>query len=202
MSQAAAMATPEEMTVEAFFAWAAQQPETWELVDGVPRMMAPASPAHGTIQARTTYLLSRHLDDTRRPCRVATEVGVIPAVLGSSNVRVPDVAVACTPPDDSRWDFADPVAIVEVLSPGNARATRGNLYAYMTLPSLREILLLHSTRIRAELLAREPGGTWPAEPLALDDPAAELRLPSLGFTAPLAAFYAGTELAAAAAARA
>jgi Uma2 family endonuclease len=191
MSQAVAL-PPEDMEVAAFFAWAEQQPEGWELVDGVPRMMSPASATHGTIQANTAYLLRRHLDDSKRPCRVATEVGIIPAALSRNNVRVPDVAVSCAPPDPSRCDLAEPTVIVEVLSPSNIRATRGNLYAYMTLPSLREILLLHATRMRAELLARDPAGAWPAEPLVLEDPEAPIRLPSLGFAAPLAAFYAGS----------
>lgn len=191
MSPAVAL-PPEDMTAETFFAWAEAQPEGWELVDGVPRLMAPASATHGRIQTRSAYLIERHLEDSKRPCRVLTEVGIIPAALSRTNVRVPDVAVSCAPPDPARWDLAEPVVLVEVLSPSNIRATRGNVFAYMTLPSLREILLLHATRMRAELLARDPGGAWPAEPVILDGPEALVRLPSLGFAAPLPGFYAGS----------
>ena len=37
-------------TVAEFEAWHARQPERWEFVDGVPRMMAPASMNHSIIK--------------------------------------------------------------------------------------------------------------------------------------------------------
>ena len=48
--------------------------------------------------------------------------------------------------------------------------------------------MLHSTEIKAELLRREPDGAWPGGPLVVlaGD---VLRLESVGFAAPLAAFY-------------
>ena len=36
--------------------------------------------------------------------------------------------------------------------------------AYAAIPSVREILVVHSTRVEAQLLRRLPYGTWPADP--------------------------------------
>ena len=47
--------------------------------------------------------------------------------------------------------------------------------------------------IGADLLRRNPDGTWPDRPLSLDD--GELTLESLGFTVPLQELYRTTRLA-------
>jgi hypothetical protein len=51
-----------------------------------------------------------------------------------------------------------------------------------------EILVLHSTEIRAELHRRQDDGHWPLNPLHLVA-GDEVTLESIGFTAPLAALY-------------
>jgi hypothetical protein len=59
---------------------------------------------------------------------------------------------------------------------------------------VREIVVVHSTRVMAELLRRDAEGNWPAEPdeIGSDD---TLRLDSIGFGCPLPAIYAQTHLA-------
>jgi Uma2 family endonuclease len=193
MVHAARVAIP--MTVEEFRDWVGRQPGRWELADGQPRAMAPASATHGLIQARATYLVERHLADTGSPCRAATEAPVLPASFKRHNARVPDLSVTCSPQAEDRWELSDPVLILEILSPGNELDTRDNVWAYMTIPSVREILLLDSTAVRGELLARRSDGTWPeeAEELGADD---DVRIASIGFARPVRDFYARTSLAA------
>ena len=87
----------------------------------------------------------------------------------------------------------DPILIVEILSPGNEAETRENVWAYATIPSVNEILLVRSTEIGAELLRRQADGTWPAEPQLLTA-GDEVTLASLDFSGPLAAFYRDTYL--------
>jgi Uma2 family endonuclease len=81
-----------------------------------------------------------------------------------------------------------PLVLVEILSPSNSADIWTNLWAYTTIPGVREILVLHTVEIRADLLHRQDDGLWPSDPLQLaaDDP---VTLESIGFTAPLAAFY-------------
>ena len=87
-----------------------------------------------------------------------------------------------------------PLVLIEILSPTNVSKTRANVRAYRTIPMVAEIVVLHSTAIMAEVLRRTPDGAWPAQPqvVAVQD---ELRLDSIGFTAPLRDAYRTTNLA-------
>ena len=84
--------------------------------------------------------------------------------------------------------------LIEILSPGNASDTWDNVWSYTTIPSVREIVVVHSTRVFAELLRRDADGNWPASPRR-SGPTARLRLDSIGFACPLPAVYAQTHLA-------
>jgi Uma2 family endonuclease len=183
------------MTVAEFHAW--QPPEhperRWQLVDGEPDDIAPASDDHGTIQSRASYLLTVHLDVHRPACRVVTAPGVVPRVRSSTNERVPDLGVTSSAPTGGQT-VGNPMVLIEILSPSNESQTRANIWAYTTIPSVAEILLLNGTSIEGELLRRDQNGEWPSEPLPIG-PGGTVELQSLGFTAPLIAFYRGTSLA-------
>jgi Uma2 family endonuclease len=184
------------MTVAEFHAW--QPPEhpqrRWQLVDGEPVSMAPASDNHGIIQSRASYLLTGHLDAHRPACLVITAPGVVPRVRSMTNERIPDLGVTCSPATGSQT-VADPVVLIEILSPSNEDQTRANIWAYTTIPSVKEILLLNSTSIGAELWRRDQDGSWPSEPLPIGA-SGVVELQSLGFAVPLIAFYLGTSLTA------
>ena len=139
MGLAQRVTTP--MTVDEFRTWADRQPGRWELVDGQPRAMSPASSTHGFIQARAAYLVERHIEASGNPCRSATEPPVIPAAYKRHNARAPDLGVTCAPPSDD-WELMRPVFLLEILSPTNEQDTRDNVWAYMTIPSVRQILLV------------------------------------------------------------
>ncbi len=104
------------------------------------------------------------------------------------NVRVPDLAVPCADWAPDERLLHEPVAVVEILSPSNKADTWANVWSYVTMPSVLEILVLHTAAVRADLLRRGADGTWPDNPVALAGGDA-VTLESLGFTAPLAAFY-------------
>jgi hypothetical protein len=70
--------------------------------------------------------------------------------------------------------------IVEIRSPSNRTETWQNVWSFTTIPSLREILILGSMAIRAELLRRDGDGNRPAAPTVIED--ADLVLDSIGFT--------------------
>jgi Uma2 family endonuclease len=187
---------PTRMTLDEFLAWdpGDEGMSTWQLMDGEPVAMAPGSDAHGAIQSEIARLLGNHLLDRQIACRVITEPGVVPRVRSAQNYRVPDLGVTCAPPSNALM-VQDPVILIEVLSPSNETDSRANIWAYTTIPSVREILAVRSTRIEAELLIRDPDGNWPAEPVIIG-PDGEVTLPSIGFAVPLAALYRTTALAA------
>jgi Uma2 family endonuclease len=163
--------------------------ERSELVDGEVRAVAPSSPRHGAIAAQAAHLLSQHLDAYANPqCRVVIEPGVQPRVRADFNVRIPDLGITCTPLDPDGWLLRQPLVLIEILSPSNATKTWANVWAYTTIPSVAEILVLHTGRIGADLLQRNEGGDWPANPLTLGE-RDEVTLESIGFPMPLTAFY-------------
>jgi hypothetical protein len=87
------------MTIAEFRDWADRQPGKWELVDGHPRAMAPASATHALILVRASLLIERHLEASGSPCRAAAEPPVVPAAFSRHNARAPDLAVTCAPPE-------------------------------------------------------------------------------------------------------
>ena len=183
------------MTAAEFLAWQPDEhPERrWQLVDGEPVCMAPASENHGAIQAEAAFLLAAHLREHRPDCRVIAAPGVLPRVRTGINHRIPDLGVTCVPPATGRQFIADPVLLVEVLSPSNEPVTRLNVWAYVTVPSVAEILLPGGAQVEAELLRRGADGSWPEAPLMVG-PEDDLELASIGFRAPLRSFYRTTDL--------
>src|SRR5215472_552339 len=170
---------PVRMSVEEFLNWDSGDALKYELVDGEPSAMAPANRTHGVLQGRLATLINNHLDREQRPCSVVVEPGVVPRLLSDHNVRVPDLAVTCAPYETEEAVLVDPVLLIEILSPSNQARTWANIWAYTTIPSVREILILRADRIAAELLHRSPEGEWPERPTSIAE--GEVVLDSIGF---------------------
>lgn len=78
--------------------------------------------------------------------------------------------------------------LIEILSPSNEPKIRANVWAYSTIPTVAEIVVLRTSTVTAEVLRRLPDGSWPAqaEMIGIDG---ELRLDSIGFAGPLRLAY-------------
>ena len=187
---------PSLMTVDEFLVWPGDGTgRRAELIDGVIRMQDPASDAHGMVQSNLHFLISGHLRKSRPQCRIVITPGVAPRLRTKWNYREPELGVTCTPNRKGVHMLPDPILLIEVLSPSNARDTWSNIPLYATLPTVSEILIVDSSRVSAEVLRRQPDGTWPQEGEAVT-PSGSIRLTSIGFEFPLAEAYAGTWLAA------
>jgi len=187
---------PARMTLAEFFAWNPEDTavRSWQLIDGEPVAMAPATEAHGALQIEIGRLLGNHLLAQGGPCRVISEAGIVPRVRSDRNYRVPDLGVTCAPPS-SRLMVADPILLIEILSPSNEVETWANIWAYTTIPSVMEILILSSTKVEADLLRRRGDGSWPEIPERVEADE-KLTLDSIDFTVPLRDVYRTTALAA------
>ena len=184
---------PSRMTVAEFLDWEGDETDRkFELVDGEPRAMAPASGTHGLIEANH-HGYPRQSPARHDRCHVAAEPGIVPRVRSSANMRVPDLAVNCVPDESGQRALPDPILIIEILSPSNEAETRENVWAYTTIPSVREILLVRSTDIGAELFRRQDDGNWPEQPELIGN-GDEFALDSIGFRAKLGDFYEDTHL--------
>ncbi len=106
-------------TVDDFLAFEAEEPERYEFVDGIVRMMTGASAAHSAIKGNIFAELRAAVRSG--PCRV--DVDDLKVVTETA-VMYPDVLVICRPiaPEDDR--VTDPTVIVEVLSPTTQRHDR------------------------------------------------------------------------------
>jgi Uma2 family endonuclease len=195
MTGAHASVCPRRMTVTDFFEWnGGGHQGKLELVDGEVRAQAPASATHGLIQANLAYLVQQHFRGAGMRCMVLTEPAVEPRLTARHNVRVSDLGVTCSPIQAGQILMPEPVLLIEVLSPGNINETWDNVRAYSTIPTVREILVVHSTRVMAELLRKGADGAWPEDPEIIEAEGT-LRLASIEASWPLAEVYAGTHLA-------
>jgi Uma2 family endonuclease len=173
------------ITVDEFLRWDDGTDRRYELVDGEIVAMAPPSEAHGVIVSSIVRLIGNAL---RPPCRVVTEAGIRLADRDDRYYQA-DVAVTCAPPSKAQ-PVAEPVLIVEVLSPSTAEHDRGRkLPDYQEIASVQEILVVSSMR-RSVQHWRRSGKAWVVT--TIDREIVELS--SVGVALPVAEIYAGTVL--------
>lgn len=185
------------MTVAAFLTWSPDDPSVhaWQLIDGEPIAMAPASDNHARIQGELGGYLWSHLTAQGRGCSVVTTPGIVPRGRSDRNYRVPDIGVTCAPSVGGQM-LPDPLILIEILSPSNESETWANVWTYLTIPTVREVLVVNSTRMEAELLRRDADGSWPEVPMRIGAEET-LMLDSIAFFVKLAALYRMTNLTAA-----
>lgn len=168
-----------------------------EYVDGemieLRGAMTGASLAHNLIVASTIGELTIQMKG--RPCRVfASDLKL--RVEHTNEGFYPDLMALCGEADiyDDRRDvILNPALIVEVLSPSTEAYNRGRKsQIYRTIPSLRDLLLLSQSEVRAELYTRTDDGRW----LLTDfrDPQERIPLDSVGCSLSLAEVYDKVEL--------
>ena len=160
----------------------------YELFEGQIVAMAPASDVHGALMTR----LARRIDSALRPrCEVIAEAGIVPPERADSYDQA-DLAVTCAGLTGRQF-VAEPILIVEVLSPSTATTDRERkLPDYRAIPSLQDILVVSSIEPRIEHFRREPDG-WKVHDLRGQG---TVRVQALDITHDLADLYASVPTAA------
>jgi Uma2 family endonuclease len=185
---------PTGMTIEEFLEWSETTDERYELVDGDVVAMSPPSQTHGLIFGEIAGIIRDHLRKSGWRCRVVLEPGVKTRIRARYNYRIPELGVICKPPVAGTQMVAEPVLIVEVLSPGNRKSTWTNVWAYAANPAVQEILILESTKVEGWLLRRAADLSWPEDPESI--PAdGQIELTSIALTMHLIDAYATTPFA-------
>ncbi|MGH6898041.1 MAG: Uma2 family endonuclease [Geminicoccaceae bacterium] len=152
---------PKRMTLAEFLEWDDGSDRRYELLDGIPVMMAPSLEAHGELAARLTIEIGTSV---KPPCRVISEAGIVIADRADT-YYVADLAVTCAPREPGRRMVVEPVLLVEVLSPSTGQVDRWRKVAdYRRLLSVQEILVVFSDERRVEVQRRAPDG-WRVEDL-------------------------------------
>ncbi|HEY7550830.1 MAG TPA: Uma2 family endonuclease [Hyphomicrobiaceae bacterium] len=159
---------PRTMTVAQFLDWPGDgSGRRFQLVNGELRAMSPASRAHGAIQAALGRLIGNALDIAGSRYDIVGGPGVVPGTLSQVNMRIPDLGITGTADAAGQRALPDPIVLIEILSPSNASDTWDNVWAYTTIRTLREIVVVHSTRVLAEVLRAASTGIGPRRPRRL-----------------------------------
>lgn len=159
-----------------------------EFVNGQVYAMSGASARHNLIGLRVANLLTNHL--TGQPCQVfAFDFKVHLHDAEVECFYYPDVFVACEPEDSHEYYRDFPRIIIEVISPSTRRTDTGEkLTHYRRVPSVAEIVFLEQDWPELLLYRRADG--WKKHVYTQLD--SSIRLDSIGFAAPLGAFYEAT----------
>jgi Uma2 family endonuclease len=124
-----------------------------------------------------------------RPCCCAQIGAAIAAPDRDDTCYVADLAVTCAPLQPGQYLLADPLLIVEILSPGTvAHDLHTKVPDYRRIESVREILLIDSERIFAEVLRRD-GERWITE--IVQGREAALSLAAIDLAVPMSDLYSG-----------
>ena len=169
------MATPVRprfATYEQYLAFERASDTKHEFVGGEIFAMAGGRYEHNRIAANVIAMLTAALRG--KPCVANTSDMRVRAPDGTAHY--PDVSAFCGEPrfsDERRDELLNPSAVVEVLSDSTEAYDRGDKFAhYATIASLRDYVLVSSSRERVDHFVREGDG-WklrsfgPGESLSL-----------------------------------
>jgi Uma2 family endonuclease len=178
----------EPMTSDAFIDWAMRQPSgRFELVAGEVVAMAPEPAGHALVKLAVAGGLKRAVAARGLACEAYPDG--MSVVVDEATVYEPDALVRCGDPlDRDAVTVADPLVIVEVLSPGTqAVDLGGKLDGYFRLASVRHYLIVKvATRSVIHHWRADDGGLRTA--LVASD--ASLHLDPPGLTVEVAEFFA------------
>jgi Uma2 family endonuclease len=178
------------LTVEEFLDSCPNDDRHYQLIDGVIVAMAPPAIAHQRIAATLTARLVAAVEANRPNCAVGSQAGIAPQGLSGRNYFETDIVVTCQFANDYRGINAEPLLIVEILSPSTERDDHFvKLPQYRAIPSVEEILYIESERVAATVYRRDAAGNW--QVIETAGPEARLQLQTIGLDVPLVALYRG-----------
>jgi Uma2 family endonuclease len=146
-------------TLEAFLAFDDGADTSYQLFEGRIVAMNPPLRGHGGLVVRLGSLISRKL---KPPCEAYAEAGIVPVNRRHSWYKA-DLIVTCTPGNYKDQFIAEPVLVIEVLSPTTSAIDfNRKLPDHQQIPSMRDILLVSSMERRVRHWQRGPDG-WMEE---------------------------------------
>lgn len=183
------------LTVEAFRNWSASRPdeERWELIDGVPMMMAPPTRDHQRIASNLERLLNDALESAATGTvphlaayqRIGLELGPIMQHYDPElDVAVVEFAAGRDPRYADRFFLA-----AEVVSASDQPTVLGKAEVYKRHPDCICILIIRQDRYEI-FVERRTGDGWVRQ--TLSDPMNRLALPAFGLDCALGDIYKGT----------
>ena len=137
-----ALARPAPIRVEDYLEGETLTDIKHEYLDGEVVAMGGASARHGLVVTSLGLAIGPHA--RRKGCQLfIADMKVRVEHTGQTYFYYPDLVLACAPDDRETYYRRSPCLLVEVLSPSTERIDRREkLFAYQTIPSLREYVLV------------------------------------------------------------
>jgi Uma2 family endonuclease len=131
------------MTADEFIAWATGQPQRYELIAGDIVAMSPERAGHTRLKHRVWLSLRNALRQRGLACEALGDGASVR--VDDETVYEPDTLVRCGEPvSDDSIEIADPVIVVEVVSPSSRSLDAGaKLDDYFRLASVRHYLIVN-----------------------------------------------------------
>ncbi|MYE78025.1 MAG: Uma2 family endonuclease [Chloroflexi bacterium] len=179
------------VTLEDYFAIAAEREERIEYIDGEIFFMDGVTFAHGRIQINVIRILLGQLAADEYVIQSSS----VSVHIDPSAYLLPDLSVIRGREQPARRGTAlvNPALVVEVLSKSTAYRDHGvKLQRYREIPSLEHYLIIEQQRVYVELHSRVDGAWAQRAFSALEE---TVPLDSLGASLSLAQIYRGIDLA-------
>jgi Uma2 family endonuclease len=135
------------LTVDEFLAWSVRQTEgKYELIDGTVVMQQSQQWGHSKVKFEVALVLREAIKRAGVACYVASDGPTVR--IGKHKAFVPDALVAPLPePELDSLEIADPIIVVEVLSPSTARTdATTKLIGYFKVASVQHYLIVDPQR--------------------------------------------------------
>jgi len=181
------------LSIEAFRTWVESRPdkERWELIAGVPMMMAPATRDHQRIAANLDRLLGDALEKHRPEWTSYQRVGLNLAPVTPDYDPEPDVVVVDSDaPGDERYSDRFYLA-AEVVSKSDRKTVESKRDVYRRHPDCRCVLVIEQYRIEVSISLLSDDN-WTERRLTKAED--EFVLEDFGLRCTLADLYRGTAL--------
>lgn len=182
------------LSIETFRTWLESRPdnEHWELIGGVPMMMAPPTKAHQRIAANLDRLLGDALEKYRPEWTSYQRVGLNLAPVTPDYDPEPDVVVVDADPPGIDDRYSDHFYLAaEIVSESDRKSVEGKRDVYKRHPACRCVLVIEQDRVDARVWTLNDGD-WTGRHLS--KPEDELILDDFGLRCTLADLYRGTAL--------
>jgi len=186
-----ALPYPKTCTIAEYLAGEELSDAKHEYLGGIVHAMAGGSNRHNAIATNAVITLGSNLRG--KPCRsFNSDTKVRIDYPDHTRFYYPDAMVVCAPnPADDHFQDR-PVVIVEILSDSTRRIDLGEkLNAYLTISSLKVLILAESECVRATLHRRKPEGGFAIE--EVEGQEAVIALPEIDVQLPLAELYENVE---------
>jgi Uma2 family endonuclease len=146
-----------KMTVDEFLAWVEGRPGRYELVAGEVVAMSPERARHARAKSAVHAALADGIKRAELPCEALPD-GMIVRI-DAQTVYEPNALVYCGPRlDGDAIEVANPIIVVEVLSPATDRHDTGTkLVGYLGLETVQHYLIVDP--VRHVLIHHQRGAT-------------------------------------------